>query len=73
MSRPGYPGKRVLDVVLAGTALILLSPLLAAVAVIIRLETHGHPIYRQRRVGRGPTSDIWPASTLMRFGSSSIE
>jgi lipopolysaccharide/colanic/teichoic acid biosynthesis glycosyltransferase len=52
VTHPGYLGKRALDVVLAGAALIVLSPFLAVVAVIIRLETHGHPIYRQRRVGR---------------------
>jgi lipopolysaccharide/colanic/teichoic acid biosynthesis glycosyltransferase len=45
--------KRALDVVLAGTALVVSSPLLAAAALLIRLETHGHPVYRQRRVGLG--------------------
>jgi lipopolysaccharide/colanic/teichoic acid biosynthesis glycosyltransferase len=45
--------KRALDLVLAGTALVVSSPLLAAAALLIRLETHGHPVYRQRRVGLG--------------------
>jgi lipopolysaccharide/colanic/teichoic acid biosynthesis glycosyltransferase len=45
--------KRVLDVLLAGAALAITGPFLAVVALIIRLESHGHPIYRQRRVGRG--------------------
>jgi lipopolysaccharide/colanic/teichoic acid biosynthesis glycosyltransferase len=45
--------KRALDVVLAGAALVVSSPLLAAAALLIRLETHGHPVYRQRRVGLG--------------------
>jgi lipopolysaccharide/colanic/teichoic acid biosynthesis glycosyltransferase len=44
--------KRALDVVVGGTVLVVASPLLAAAAVAIRLETHGHPVYRQRRVGR---------------------
>ena len=48
-----YRGKRALDVVLGGTALLLTAPLLAVSAVLIRLESHGHPIYRQRRVGLG--------------------
>jgi lipopolysaccharide/colanic/teichoic acid biosynthesis glycosyltransferase len=45
--------KRALDVLLGGAALALASPALAVAAVAIRLETHGHPVYRQRRVGLG--------------------
>jgi lipopolysaccharide/colanic/teichoic acid biosynthesis glycosyltransferase len=45
--------KRVLDVLVAGAALAITGPFLAVVALIIRLESHGDPIYRQRRVGRG--------------------
>jgi lipopolysaccharide/colanic/teichoic acid biosynthesis glycosyltransferase len=44
--------KRALDVVVGGTVLVLTSPLLAIAAIAIRLETHGHALYRQRRVGR---------------------
>jgi lipopolysaccharide/colanic/teichoic acid biosynthesis glycosyltransferase len=45
--------KRALDLVLGSVALALASPGLAIAAVAIRLETHGHAIFRQRRVGRG--------------------
>jgi lipopolysaccharide/colanic/teichoic acid biosynthesis glycosyltransferase len=45
--------KRLLDVLGACVALLLASPVLAAAWVAIRLEGPGHPIYRQRRVGRG--------------------
>ena len=45
--------KRALDVLVGGVALVLASPLLALAALAIRLETHGHAVYRQRRVGRG--------------------
>jgi lipopolysaccharide/colanic/teichoic acid biosynthesis glycosyltransferase len=45
------PLKRALDVLLAGSLLVVSSPVLVAAAVAIRLETHGHPVYRQRRVG----------------------
>ena len=48
-----YAGKRALDVVVAGGLLALSAPALAVAAVLIRLESHGHPIYRQRRVGCG--------------------
>jgi lipopolysaccharide/colanic/teichoic acid biosynthesis glycosyltransferase len=43
---------RILDVLVAGAALVLASPLLLLAIVAIRLETRGSPIYRQRRVGR---------------------
>ena len=45
--------KRALDVLVGGVALLLSGPLLALAAIAIRLETHGHAVYRQRRVGRG--------------------
>jgi lipopolysaccharide/colanic/teichoic acid biosynthesis glycosyltransferase len=45
--------KRALDVTIAALGLTLSAPVLAVVMVVIRLESHGHPIYRQRRVGRG--------------------
>jgi lipopolysaccharide/colanic/teichoic acid biosynthesis glycosyltransferase len=45
--------KRALDVLVGGGVLVLASPLLALATVAIRLETHGHAFYRQRRVGRG--------------------
>ena len=45
--------KRTLDLVLAGMALALSAPLLALAALVIRVESAGRPIYRQRRVGRG--------------------
>jgi lipopolysaccharide/colanic/teichoic acid biosynthesis glycosyltransferase len=43
---------RVLDVAIAGVALVLLSPLLALIALAIRLESPGPAIFRQRRLGR---------------------
>ena len=45
--------KRALDLVLGSLALAGSAPFLAAALIAIRLETHGHPLYRQRRVGRG--------------------
>ena len=43
---------RVLDVVVASAMLIVLLPLFAVVAVLIRLDSRGRVIYRQQRVGR---------------------
>ena len=45
--------KRVLDLFAATTALILLSPLLLAVAAAIKLDTPGPIFFRQWRVGQG--------------------
>ena len=66
MRRPGYAGKRALDVALASVALLVLTIPLGIVAVIIRLETHGHPIYRQRRVGRdGVPFELYKLRTMV--------
>jgi lipopolysaccharide/colanic/teichoic acid biosynthesis glycosyltransferase len=46
-------GRRAFDVVVAGAALLVATPVLAAAAVAIRLESRGHVLYRQRRVGMG--------------------
>ncbi len=46
-------GKRLLDVVGATIGLVVLSPLLVAVALVIRLDDGGPVFFRQRRVGRG--------------------
>jgi lipopolysaccharide/colanic/teichoic acid biosynthesis glycosyltransferase len=61
-----YRGKRALDVTVAAAGLALAAPLLATAAVLIRLETHGHPIYRQRRVGRdGVPFDLYKLRTMV--------
>ena len=46
-------GKRALDVAVAGGGLLLLWPLLAVIALWIRLDSPGPAFYRQARVGRG--------------------
>jgi exopolysaccharide biosynthesis polyprenyl glycosylphosphotransferase len=48
----GGISKRVFDVVGALTALLLLSPLMVAVAVLIRLEDRGPVLFVQPRIGR---------------------
>ncbi len=44
---------RVVDILIATIALVVLSPFLAAAAVAIKLGGRGPVLYRQRRVGRG--------------------
>jgi lipopolysaccharide/colanic/teichoic acid biosynthesis glycosyltransferase len=58
--------KRALDILGAGAILLLSSPILALAAIAIRLESRGHPIYRQRRVGRdGHPFDIVKFRTMI--------
>jgi lipopolysaccharide/colanic/teichoic acid biosynthesis glycosyltransferase len=64
---PAYDAaKRVLDLVLASGALVVAGlPMLLAMAAI-RLESRGHPIYRQRRVGRGERPfDLFKLRTMV--------
>jgi lipopolysaccharide/colanic/teichoic acid biosynthesis glycosyltransferase len=44
--------KRLFDLVAAALALVLLSPLLAVVALLVRLDSPGPVFFRQQRVGR---------------------
>jgi lipopolysaccharide/colanic/teichoic acid biosynthesis glycosyltransferase len=46
-------GKRAFDVAGAALALLLLAPVLAAVALWVRLDSPGPALFRQQRVGRG--------------------
>ena len=56
--------KRALDVLVSGVALMLLSPLLAAIAVAVRRETGPGVLFRQLRVGMDGR-----AFTLLKFTS----
>ena len=48
--------KRVLDVVVSALLILILSPLMIAIAIAIRLESRGPVFFRQPRAGRGNTS-----------------
>jgi lipopolysaccharide/colanic/teichoic acid biosynthesis glycosyltransferase len=57
---------RALDLALAALLLLLCSPLLAAAAIAIRLESRGAVLYKQRRVGRhGRPFDLWKLRTMV--------
>ena len=58
--------RRAFDVAAAGLALAVTAPVLLAAMVAIRLESPGHPIYRQRRVGRdGAQFDVLKLRTMV--------
>jgi lipopolysaccharide/colanic/teichoic acid biosynthesis glycosyltransferase len=59
--------KRAMDLAIAIPASILAAPLVALACLAIRLESPGHPIYRQRRVGRhGRHFEIYKLRTMVR-------
>lgn len=45
--------KRAFDVILSAVGLVIISPMLASVALAIRIDDPGPAIFRQTRVGRG--------------------
>ena len=58
--------KRAMDVVLALAGLVAGGPILLVAMAAIRLESPGHPIYRQRRVGRhGEPFDLYKLRTMV--------
>jgi lipopolysaccharide/colanic/teichoic acid biosynthesis glycosyltransferase len=58
---------RVVDILIASAALVVLSPVLAVAAVAIKLSSPGPAIYRQRRVGRdGREFELLKLRTMVR-------
>ena len=49
----GLAVKRGMDILLAATALVLLSPLLAVAGFLVKRETGGDLLFRQTRIGMG--------------------
>lgn len=47
----GGPAKRAFDLLAAGSALVILSPILLGVWAVVRLESSGPGLFRQRRGG----------------------
>lgn len=57
--------KRAFDIVTSGLGLVLLAPLLASIACVIRLDSRGPAFFRQPRVGlRGRTFRIYKFRTM---------
>ena len=60
-------GKRIVDIALAGISLIILIPVLVALALMVRVNLgSGGVIYRQKRVGRdGQPFDIYKFRSML--------
>ena len=57
---------RALDLLLAAVLLVLATPVLAAAAVALRIESGGPVLYRQRRVGKdGVPFDLFKLRTMV--------
>lgn len=58
--------KRVFDILVSAVNLIVLAPLMAAIALMIRLESPGPVIFRQKRVGEnGRLFDMFKFRTMV--------
>ena len=66
--------KRVFDVLVSGAALLVLSPVLAGVALAIRLDSPGPIFFRQRRVGQnGRTFDMLKFRSMFADAEQRLE
>jgi lipopolysaccharide/colanic/teichoic acid biosynthesis glycosyltransferase len=62
----GSRRKRALDLLVAGSLALVSAPIVALAALLVRLESHGHPIYRQHRVGRaGHGFEVYKLRTMV--------
>ncbi|HMJ33051.1 MAG TPA: sugar transferase [Baekduia sp.] len=60
------PLRRAFDVLVSATVLALTSPVVALAILAIRLESKGHPVYRQRRIGQdGAAFDVLKLRTMV--------
>ena len=58
---------RLIDLVVGGIGTVLTAPLVAVLALAIRLESPGHPLYAQTRVGKdGELFQIYKLRTMVR-------
>ncbi|GAA2679747.1 polyprenyl glycosylphosphotransferase [Actinoplanes palleronii] len=65
LSGPGWLIKNLLDRVVAGLGLLLISPILGLIALGIRLSDPGPVFFRQTRVGHdGRTFKVWKFRTM---------
>jgi lipopolysaccharide/colanic/teichoic acid biosynthesis glycosyltransferase len=58
--------RRTVDIIFGMLALIVAAPVIVLAMLAIRLESRGHPIYRQRRVGKdGQEFDLLKLRTMV--------
>ncbi|HZD38154.1 MAG TPA: sugar transferase [Actinomycetes bacterium] len=67
---PPGPPRRALDLLITGTAFLLLLPLFVLLALLVMLSSPGPVIFRQERVGQGGVPFTLLKFRTMRSGSS---
>ena len=63
---------RTVDKIAAALALVVLSPLILAAAIWIKLDSRGPVVYRQRRVGKGEAEFEMLKLRTMKEGSDPV-
>src|SRR6266540_7221695 len=66
---PSVP-RRVLDLLITGTAFVLLLPLLVLLALLVMMTSPGPVIFRQERIGQGGSPFTLLKFRTMRAGTS---
>lgn len=61
--------KRMLDILLSGSALLLLSPLLILIAILVKLSSKGHVFFKHERLGKNLRPFLLYKFRTMRQGS----
>ncbi len=74
LTRPGLKShqfviKRLTDIVFSGLGLIVVSPVLAVLAIAVKTTSKGPVFFRQERVGRGGTGFTMLKFRTMRLGA----
>ena len=64
--------RRTADIVIAGFALLVLSPLMAIIVIAIRLTSPGPALFKQRRVGLARRPFCFYKFRTMRLGGDDI-
>ena len=72
MVRIGDANKRVLDLVLASTALVVASPLMLCLAMMIVIDGRGGILFRCSRVGRNGRTMSMLKLRKMKRGASGV-
>ncbi|MFZ4520411.1 MAG: sugar transferase [Bacteroidales bacterium] len=65
--------KRIFDIVVAGTALLLLSPLLLIIIIAIRVESRGKVYYTSKRFGRSHDFDFYKLRSMRTGADKELE
>ena len=64
--------KRAFDIIASAAGLVLLSPLLAGIALAVRLDSPGPALHWSERVGRGNAMFRMPKFRTMRTGAPNV-